>query len=480
MEAQLQKIIKKLEQVRIGVREAGAFCFKHDGDVLTPEMLATLKTQEDVIEFAKRLVDGLIPGTDEYNDVISRFAVDDLDEWMAEMEAEKEEQDEFHRLHTNPTPEEIEEGQDEHSSDEHGPETDWYTLYYEVCDEMGLSGDYKTINEFLTDVGYSPFQDDYPFDPQDFIDLWGEDQDEGFTGEEDFRLFMSGEMDQSIGSPFNSILSALLEICGDSRMDYKHSANADYEGFPTEEGENKFFVEEGEDENAVEEEVFRAMTVEAFETLKEYGIKPEESKWLEIKSGEDYVADMDFDQVQDFYDEVEQAIEVQEKEEEQRRDELLMKAGVIQGYRANEGIWTARDMDNDELEEWVEELEEKGQDYKSRKRPRDYFDEQDVKEGCDLNDPNHDIAEIRYEQGKTDLSFNPTAFKMLCKEVVQDFVNRDEYVFEPGFYEALQEASEAYLVGIFQDANIEALHAGRTHIQPRDIQIVRRVNGERP
>ena len=44
---------------------------------------------------------------------------------------------------------------------------------------------------------------------------------------------------------------------------------------------------------------------------------------------------------------------------------------------------------------------------------------------------------------------------------------------------ALQEAAEAYLVGHFEDTNLCAIHAKRVTIMPKDIQLARRIRGER-
>ncbi|MBN3273400.1 H33 protein, partial [Polyodon spathula] len=44
---------------------------------------------------------------------------------------------------------------------------------------------------------------------------------------------------------------------------------------------------------------------------------------------------------------------------------------------------------------------------------------------------------------------------------------------------ALQEASEACLVGLFEDTNLCAIHAKRVTIMPKDIQLARRIRGER-
>ncbi|KAB7499463.1 Histone H2B 7 [Armadillidium nasatum] len=44
---------------------------------------------------------------------------------------------------------------------------------------------------------------------------------------------------------------------------------------------------------------------------------------------------------------------------------------------------------------------------------------------------------------------------------------------------ALQEASEAYLVGLFEDTNLCAIHAKRVTIMPKDIQLARRIRDKK-
>ena len=44
---------------------------------------------------------------------------------------------------------------------------------------------------------------------------------------------------------------------------------------------------------------------------------------------------------------------------------------------------------------------------------------------------------------------------------------------------ALQDEAEAYLVGLFEDTNLCAIHAKRVMIMPKDIQLARRIHGER-
>ena len=44
---------------------------------------------------------------------------------------------------------------------------------------------------------------------------------------------------------------------------------------------------------------------------------------------------------------------------------------------------------------------------------------------------------------------------------------------------ALQEAAEAYLVAILENANLCAIHARRVTIMPKDVQLTQRLRGER-
>ena len=53
------------------------------------------------------------------------------------------------------------------------------------------------------------------------------------------------------------------------------------------------------------------------------------------------------------------------------------------------------------------------------------------------------------------------------------------YRFQAKAVQALHEASECYLVGLLEDTNQLALHAHRITVQPRDIQLARRIRGER-
>jgi histone H3 len=87
------------------------------------------------------------------------------------------------------------------------------------------------------------------------------------------------------------------------------------------------------------------------------------------------------------------------------------------------------------------------------------------------------LRQIRKYQKTTDLLLRKLPFQRLVKEVAQDFKN--DLRFQSGAIMALQEASEAYLVGLFEDTNLCAIHAKRVTIMVRDMQLARRIRGER-
>lgn len=68
-------------------------------------------------------------------------------------------------------------------------------------------------------------------------------------------------------------------------------------------------------------------------------------------------------------------------------------------------------------------------------------------------------------------------FQRLVREVATEY--KSDLRFQTQAIMALQEASEAYLVGLFEDTNLCAIHAKRVTIMPKDIQLARRIRGER-
>jgi histone H3 len=87
------------------------------------------------------------------------------------------------------------------------------------------------------------------------------------------------------------------------------------------------------------------------------------------------------------------------------------------------------------------------------------------------------LREIRKYQKSTDVLIPRLPFQRLVREITQDL--KKDLRFQSPALQALQEAGEAYLVGLFEDANLCAIHANRVTIMPKDIQLSRRLRGER-
>ena len=87
------------------------------------------------------------------------------------------------------------------------------------------------------------------------------------------------------------------------------------------------------------------------------------------------------------------------------------------------------------------------------------------------------LKDIRHYQGSTALLIRKLPFQRLVREIAQDF--KTDLRFQSAAILCLQEAAEAYLVRLFDDANLCAIHARRVTIMQKDIQLARRIRGER-
>ena len=94
------------------------------------------------------------------------------------------------------------------------------------------------------------------------------------------------------------------------------------------------------------------------------------------------------------------------------------------------------------------------------------------------------LKQVRQYQKSTELLIRKLPFQRLVREITcdHDVITSPlcgKVRFQSAAIMALQEASEAYLVGLFEDSNLCAIHAKRVTIMPKDIQLTRRIRGER-
>ena len=97
------------------------------------------------------------------------------------------------------------------------------------------------------------------------------------------------------------------------------------------------------------------------------------------------------------------------------------------------------------------------------------------------------LREIRRYQKSTDLLLRKAPFQRLVREIYLDnntipkpySGSKEDTRFQGSAILALQEASEAYQVVLFEDTNLCAIHAKRVTIMPKDMQLARRIRGEK-
>ncbi|KAK7497016.1 hypothetical protein BaRGS_00011752 [Batillaria attramentaria] len=88
------------------------------------------------------------------------------------------------------------------------------------------------------------------------------------------------------------------------------------------------------------------------------------------------------------------------------------------------------------------------------------------------------LQEIRQYQKTTNLLIRKLPFSRVVREVAIDlFPLRAELRWQATAILALQEAAEAFLVRMFEDSNLCAIHAKRVTIMPKDIWLARRIGG---
>ncbi|VVT51080.1 uncharacterized protein SAPINGB_P002977 [Magnusiomyces paraingens] len=86
------------------------------------------------------------------------------------------------------------------------------------------------------------------------------------------------------------------------------------------------------------------------------------------------------------------------------------------------------------------------------------------------------LREIKHYQKSTDLLIRKLPFARLVREIVVDYLGVDMR-WQSVAIAALQEAAEAFLVHLFEDTNLCAIHAKRVTIMQKDMQLARRIRG---
>eukprot|EP00884_Botryococcus_braunii_P012886 jgi/Botrbrau1/21599/Bobra.43_1s0009.1 len=86
------------------------------------------------------------------------------------------------------------------------------------------------------------------------------------------------------------------------------------------------------------------------------------------------------------------------------------------------------------------------------------------------------LREIRKYQRTTNLLIRKLPFARLTREIT-NVLAPEPFRWSAEGLLALQEATEDFLVHLFEDCNLCAIHAKRVTIMPKDLQLARRIRG---
>ena len=87
------------------------------------------------------------------------------------------------------------------------------------------------------------------------------------------------------------------------------------------------------------------------------------------------------------------------------------------------------------------------------------------------------LREIKRLQRSTDLLVPRLPFQRVVKEIAGK-INSDLRFSAQGLL-ALQESAESFMTGLFEDSYMCTVHAKRVTLMPKDVQLARRIRGER-
>ena len=198
--------------------------------------------------------------------------------------------------------------------------------------------------------------------------------------------------------------------------------------------------------------------IEPVDDYEEYEINE-----LETNEEEDENNDEDEEEETDEEDEDEEEDE-EEDDKEKKKTEDENSEAELEDYEtdvdSNEPYSEYSDSEEDiDIEQLQDNLFDVG------------IDEESDSEESEVNEDKI-IKEICYYQNTTHNLIPREAFKLLCDEVLQDF--GADYCFTKNAINAIQVASEAYMIEIFQKSNDIAVHSKRKTIQPKDVVFSKR------
>ena len=91
---------------------------------------------------------------------------------------------------------------------------------------------------------------------------------------------------------------------------------------------------------------------------------------------------------------------------------------------------------------------------------------------------NKPFHRIKNQKNTDELSIRKLPFQRIVRDIVSNYSTDEPFRFTPQALQALHVASEDYLVGLFEDSYLCALHAKRVTLMRKDMNLARRIRGD--
>jgi histone H3 len=87
------------------------------------------------------------------------------------------------------------------------------------------------------------------------------------------------------------------------------------------------------------------------------------------------------------------------------------------------------------------------------------------------------LRQIRRYQKSTENLVRKLPFQRLVRHLVNEHCNGMSVRMQTAALYVLQQAFEAYVISLFEDSNLCAIHSKRVTVMPKDLQLAKRIRG---
>jgi histone H3/H4 len=139
---------------------------------------------------------------------------------------------------------------------------------------------------------------------------------------------------------------------------------------------------------------------------------------------------------------------------------------------------TTKSTSTKEIENSKKVTKKKNEEQEAQKEKENFLKEGHTVSRKSFEIRNKPYQRIKNKKNTEELSIKKLPFQRLVREIVINFSADEPFRFTPQALQALHVASEDYLVGLFEDSYLCALHAKRVTLMRKDMNLARRIRGD--